>query len=102
MTLSVTIETDPLLFGKLLDTGLNDFVLRQNLVMAGIADLLSFRRRALQRLPDLLPPRGVAVSLARRFNALSLPGLLHGMARDIFSLRSIRGLGFDSRIKRPS
>ena len=43
MTLSVTIETDPLLFGKLLDTGLNDFVLRQNLVMAGIADLIEAR-----------------------------------------------------------
>jgi hypothetical protein len=39
MTLSVTIETDPLLFGKLMDTGLNDFVLRQNLVMASITDL---------------------------------------------------------------
>jgi hypothetical protein len=31
--------------------------------------LLSFRRHALQRLPDLLPPRGGAVSLARRFNS---------------------------------
>jgi hypothetical protein len=40
MTLSTPIETDPLLFGKLMETGLNDFVLRQNLVMASIADLL--------------------------------------------------------------
>jgi hypothetical protein len=69
LTLSIAIETDPLLFGKLMETGLNDFVLRQNLVMAGIADLLSFRRRALQRLPDLLPPRIGAVSLAWCFNA---------------------------------
>src|SRR6266511_499418 len=33
------------------------------------ADLLSFRRLALRRLPDLFPPRSGAVSLARRFNA---------------------------------
>ncbi len=39
MTLSITIETDTLLFGKLMGTGLNDFVLRQILVMASIADL---------------------------------------------------------------
>jgi len=51
---------------------------------------LSFRRLALQRLPDLLPLRGGAVSLARRFNALSLPKLLHEMDVPIFSLRSRR------------
>jgi hypothetical protein len=35
-------------------------------------------------------PRSGAVSLARRFNALLLPKLLHGMALHIFSLRSRR------------
>jgi hypothetical protein len=40
MTLSITIETDPLLFGKLMETGLNDFVLRRNLVMANITSLI--------------------------------------------------------------
>ena len=38
MTLSIRIETDTLLFGKIMETNLNDFVLRQILVMASIAD----------------------------------------------------------------
>jgi hypothetical protein len=42
MTLSITIETDPSLFGKLVEAGMNDFVLRRNLVMASIADLDQF------------------------------------------------------------
>jgi hypothetical protein len=61
-------------------------------------DLLSFRRHALQRLPDLLPPRGGAVRLARRFNALLLPKLLRETAFHIFSL--LRRLGFDTCISR--
>jgi hypothetical protein len=40
MTLSIKIETDTLLFGKLMGTGLNDFVLRRILVMASITDLI--------------------------------------------------------------
>jgi hypothetical protein len=42
VTLSIAIETDALPFGKVMETGLNDFVLRQNLVMDSIADLLCF------------------------------------------------------------
>jgi len=47
MTLSIKIETDPLPFGKILETGLNDFVLRQIPVMASIADLIKAGRDTL-------------------------------------------------------